>query len=86
MQRFFILSFCLFTTLTLAAQDRDDIDIYQLDSVREVRIYFEQDNWDDILDSLKQRGYDQRLIGDVVFAGERYEGAGIRYKGNSSYF
>lgn len=86
MQRFFILSFCLFTAFTLVAQDRDDIDIYQLDSVREVRIYFEQDNWDDILDSLKQRGYDQRLIGDVVFAGERYEGAGIRYKGNSSYF
>lgn len=86
MQRFLILSFCLLSTLTLCAQDRDDIDIYALDSVREVRIYFEQDNWDDILDSLKQRGYDQRLICDVVFAGERYEGAGIRYKGNSSYF
>jgi hypothetical protein len=86
MQRFFFLSFCLLSTLIATAQDRDDIDIYQLDSVREVRIYFEQENWDDILDSLKQRGYDQRLIGDVVFAGERYEGAGIRYKGNSSYF
>ena len=67
MQRFFTLSFCLLITLALAAQDRDDIDIYQLDSVREVRIYFEQDNWDDILDSLKQIGDgDQRLIGDVV--------------------
>lgn len=63
-----------------------DIDIYDIDSVREVRIYFEQENWDDILDSLKQAGLDQRIIGDVEFAGERYEGAGIRYKGNSSYF
>ena len=86
MQRFAIQLLLLLAVMPLAAQqDRDDIDIYELDSIREVRIYFEQENWADILDSLKQRGYDQRLLGDVVFAGERYEGAGIRYKGNSSY-
>lgn len=62
------------------------VDLYSPDSVREVRIYFEHEDWDEILDSLKQAGLDERLIGTVKFAGETYEGAGIRYKGNSSYF
>jgi hypothetical protein len=65
---------------------KDGFDIYAVDSIREVRITFKEANWDDILDSLKQRGYDQRLIGDVTYGGKTYKGAGVRYKGNSSYY
>jgi spore coat protein CotH len=83
------LTFLIFLTHVLACAvlaQEEDLDIYNPDSVRQVRIYFEEENWDDILDSLKQAGLDQRLIATVKFAGETYEGAGIRYKGNSSYF
>lgn len=86
MQRLFLF-FLLASVLSLPAIGQDtEIDIYNPDSIREVRIYFEEENWDDILDSLKQAGLDQRLIATVKFAGETYEGAGVRYKGNSSYF
>lgn len=87
----FIYSFLLFTitiglsSTALSAQE-EDFDIYDINTIREVRITFKEKNWDDILDSLKQRGYDQRLIGDVEYGGKIYEGAGVRYKGNSSYF
>lgn len=83
------LTFLIFLTHVLACAvlaQEEEPDIYNPDSVRQVRIYFEEENWDDILDSLKQAGLDQRLIATVKFAGETYEGAGIRYKGNSSYF
>ncbi len=75
--------FGLLLALSLCAQESQ---LYSLDEVREVRLYFKQDNWDDILDSLKQQGYDQRLLGDAVYNGHRYEGVGVRFKGNSSYF
>ncbi len=39
-----------------------------------------------MLDSLKYAGNKDRLIGIVEINGKRYEGAGIRYKGNSSYY
>lgn len=86
MMKFSLLPFFFLCFLSFAAAQKEAIDIYALDSVRELRIYLEYENWDDILDSLKQAGEDERLVGDVVFAGQRFEGAGIRYKGNSSYF
>ncbi|MCB0569278.1 MAG: CotH kinase family protein [Phaeodactylibacter sp.] len=61
-------------------------DIFDINAVNEVRLFFKEANWDQILDSLKQRGYDQRLVGDATYNGKRYEGVGVRYKGNSSYF
>ena len=84
-QSFFLILACFVLPYSIVAQD-NQVDIYQIDSVRDVRIYFEEENWDDILDSLKQAGLDQRLTATVKFAGETYEGAGIRYKGNSSYY
>ena len=61
-------------------------DFYSIDNIPEIKIYFQQSNWDAILDSLKQAGNDDRLIADLEVDGTRYEGVGIRYKGNSSYF
>lgn len=58
---------------------------YDLENILEVRLYFKQDNWHNLLDSLKQAGNDERLEGDVEINGKRFEGVGVRYKGNSSY-
>ncbi len=59
--------------------------IYDIHSITEVKIYFQEKKWDAVLDSLKEAGNDDRLIGDVVVNGKKYAQAGIRYKGNSSY-
>lgn len=57
---------------------------YNSDSIREIRIYFEEDNWDELLDSLYVEGEKNRLTGSISIDGLRYEGVGIRYKGFSS--
>jgi spore coat protein CotH len=72
----------LFVINAAAAQD---IDIYDLMRVREVKLRFAQNNWDVLLDSLKQSGDDQRLLGEVTIDGIKYDSIGVRYKGNSSY-
>lgn len=80
MNRFLTLLFFLCLG-SLSAQD-----IFDINQVREVKIEFEDEKWNDVLDSLKQNGENERLIGKVVFNGMTYDSVGIRYKGNSSYF
>ncbi|MFK7808734.1 MAG: CotH kinase family protein, partial [Saprospiraceae bacterium] len=70
-----------FLTLSISAQD-----LYNAMQVREVKVKFEQDNWADVLDSLKQVGNDDRLLGQVMVDGVLFDSVGVRYKGNSSYF
>ena len=65
----------------LAAQS----DFYAVDSVQEIRIYFDEPNWDEALDNLYVAGESGRLLGDVSVNGTMFIGAGIRYKGFSSY-
>ncbi|MEN0004217.1 MAG: CotH kinase family protein [Bacteroidota bacterium] len=79
-----ILLSCSFLLLgiTLFAQEKST---YAIDNFLEVRLTFEQDNWHEVLDSLKQAGEEKRLKGDVTINGKKYEGIGVRYKGNSSY-
>lgn len=60
-------------------------DFYDINHVPEIRIYFEESNWDEILDSLYIVGDEARLRGNVIIDGAPYLGVGIRYKGYSSY-
>lgn len=54
--------------------------------VAEIRIVFNENNWDNILDSLFENfGEDQRLKADVFINGKYFPGSGIRYKGYSSW-
>jgi spore coat protein CotH len=59
-------------------------DFYDIESIREIKIYFEESNWDHILDSLYGDNERERLVGDVMIDGTLYEDVGIRYKGYSS--
>ena len=61
-------------------------DLFDLSRVRDIRITFSQSNWEEILDSLKQAGNDERVLASVSVDGIRYDSVGVRYKGNSSYF
>ncbi|MEO0108842.1 MAG: CotH kinase family protein, partial [candidate division WOR-3 bacterium] len=58
---------------------------FDTDQVNEIRLYFAQANWDEILDSLYARGDESRLIGHAMINGRRFDSVGVRYKGHSSY-
>lgn len=80
-----LFSICLLL-VTMTGGLAQELDLFRVDSILEVKIYFEESDWDQRLDDLKQEGKDKRLMGKVVVNGRKYEEVGIRYKGNSSYF
>jgi hypothetical protein len=80
---FFSLFIMLCTGAAFTQEEKPSF--FDYDVLPEVRIYFEQENWSEILDSLKDAGNDDRLEGAVLVDGQRYEGVGVRYKGNSSF-
>ena len=61
-------------------------DIYDVRSVKDVKIQFEYDDWKGQLNAFKEAGNDERLLGKVTVNGKLYNDVGVRYKGNSSYF
>ncbi len=61
-------------------------DFYDVHVVKDIKITFEEENWEHVLDSLKFLGTKNRLVGTLEVDGMRYDSVGVRYKGNSSYF
>ena len=59
-------------------------EFYSNNTIQEIKIYFEQSNWDELLDNLFVAGDEERLMGSVEINGERFDSVGIRYKGFSS--
>jgi len=57
---------------------------YSVDSLREIRIYFYDSDWDNQLDSLYVQGENERILADLVIDGSFYDSVGVRYKGFSS--
>lgn len=74
----------LFGLLLGPAQLLAQSHFYDIDSVREVKLYFKEANWDEILDSLYAAKEGGRLLGDVEIDGTLLTDVGIRYKGYSS--
>lgn len=60
-------------------------DLYDLSSVRELRLYFDVPDWRHVLDSLYLAGEDERLHADLVIDGTLLPDVGVRHKGYSSY-
>ncbi|MCB0546818.1 MAG: CotH kinase family protein [Phaeodactylibacter sp.] len=85
MIRYLSLMIALLAFHPLFAQEKEE-GLFEVGKVKELRLFFEQSNWDHILDSLKQKGDELRLVGDASFEGKVYKGVGVRYKGNSSFF
>ena len=59
-------------------------NFYDVDSLREIRIYFYDYNWDYQLDSLYVQGDNERILADLIIDGSPYDSVGVRYKGFSS--
>jgi len=81
MRKLYFLFFLVLTPLLSGAQD-----LYEINKIREIKVRFVENNWDVLLDSFKQDGNDERLLGSVTIDGVLYDSVGVRYKGNSSYF
>lgn len=79
-KRILILYFALLASYAGLAQD----NFYDINTIQEIRIYFEEDNWDQILDSLYVDGQKERLLASIKINGTDYDSIGIRYKGFSS--
>ena len=65
--------------LSLAAQD-----FYDLNTIQDIRIYFAQENWDELLDNAYIAGAGERIEADIIINDTEIENVGIRYKGFSS--
>jgi spore coat protein CotH len=57
---------------------------YAVDSLREIKIYFYDADWDSQLDDLYIQGNNDRILADLEIDGSTYDSVGIRYKGFSS--
>lgn len=61
-------------------------NFYDLNSVKEIRVYFSEHNWKHLLDSLFiNYGEDGRLKGNAIINGKELYNVGVRYKGYSSW-
>lgn len=80
-----IFNILLFSSTCLIAQSVEMADdFYSPDKVRELRIKFEQQNWEYLMDSIRTQG-DGLLLGDASIDGNKFENVGIRYRGSKSF-
>ncbi len=74
-----------FFCITLFGQTRvAEKEFYDSSTVREIRINFEQDNWNDLLDSMRLYG-DEMLLAKIKIDEEEFENAGVRYRKSRSF-
>lgn len=59
--------------------------LFDLSSVREIKLRFAQPDWRAQLEALYAQGDDGRLIGDIEIDGTVLRDVGVRFKGYSSY-
>ena len=69
-----------FSSMLLFAQE----GFYSTNMIRDIRISFAQNNWDEILDSLYVAGDKERIQATLFIDGIQYDSVGVRYKGYSS--
>ncbi|MGI9160617.1 MAG: CotH kinase family protein, partial [Saprospiraceae bacterium] len=58
--------------------------LYDPNTIGEIRIKIPATNWVDALDSMRLYG-ENMMSGEVEIDGNRYAGAGVRFRGNNSY-
>ena len=76
-----LIAICVLTSIkSLFSQG----SFYAVDSIRDIRIYFYDINWDYQLDSLYIQGTNGRILADLIIDGSFYDSVGVRYKGFSS--
>lgn len=79
---FLFLTACI---QTLVSQSSMAVpDFYKTDQVQDIKVTFDEDKWQYILDSLRFNG-DGYLVGTVEINGEKFDGVGVQYRGTKSF-
>lgn len=84
MKKRIIFTLGLLFSLTFFGFSQDQKDFYDVNSIQELNIQFEQENWRYILDSLRYNG-DEVLIGNISINGNTFNDVGIRYRASRSF-
>lgn len=75
-----IFALLVFTSFQLVAQE-----LYDINTVTQIELTFEESNWDQIMDQNYSNGNDARLLASCSINGVPYDSVGVKYKGNSTY-
>lgn len=87
MKKTILLTFAfslLFTAFSWGQNDAEEKDLYDVNTVRELRLSFEQSNWAELMDSIRLYG-NGSLLGTATIDGKKFENVGIRYRGSKSF-
>ena len=82
--------YCLFGCIILIFSARpvfsqeSSVDFYVIDSIQQLDLQFEQDNWRFILDSLRYNG-DEMLQADLVVNGQQLPSVGVRIRDSRAF-
>jgi hypothetical protein len=71
-----LISFCTIAQIT---------DLYDIETIQEIRLSFEYPDWDYMLDTSKQGSEGYIMASSVIINGISFDSVGVKYKGNSSY-
>jgi spore coat protein CotH len=79
MRRILAIAFCVSMWSFGLVTGQNQTDFYDIDHIQDINISFEQENWRDILDSLRYNGSNM-LAGTVTINGKNFDGAQVRYR------
>lgn len=60
-------------------------ELYDINTITEIEITFEENNWENILEQYYTNNNGERLLADVTVNGISYDSVGVRFKGNVTY-
>jgi len=81
------INYLLFILLVAFSQvifAQNKSDLYSLQQVHEIRLEFSQEDWSNVMDSLRLNG-SGLLAGTAKIDGQTYAQVGVRYRGNRSF-
>ena len=80
MKKNFTLFILMLSTILLRAQS-----FYDINTIQQIRIHFDQTNWDYQMDTAKDGSEGYIAAAWVEVNGQVFDSIGVKYKGNSSY-
>ena len=60
-------------------------NLFNVSEINTIEIYFEESNWDSLLNEFWYDAEGERLLSTVTIDGVQFDSVGVRYKGFSSY-
>lgn len=59
--------------------------LYEINNITEIKLYFDDANWDATMDTYYANDMDELLFGSCEINGVSFDSVGVAYKGNSTY-